>query len=93
MQNRALLNGDMIADLAQAVRFGREVALYLYVMGLKGVCVVIGTKIMVRMKENSDGYEKWQKWVQDVANVEKNWDWYMARFRRYWADTHPYGLR
>jgi len=92
-QNQALLNGGIVADLAQAVGVGKEVALYLYVMGLPGVCVVIGTKNPTHMKEDFEGYEKWQNWVDDVANEEKNWDWYMARFKHFWAVTHPYGPR
>jgi hypothetical protein len=57
-QNRALLNGSIVADLAQAVGVRKEVALYLYVMGLPGVCVVIGTKNPTHMKEDFEGYEK-----------------------------------
>jgi hypothetical protein len=92
-ENRALANGDMVADLAKAVHVGREVALYLYFMGLEGVCVVIRTQNPMRLKESVDGYAKWRKWVHDVANKGGNWDWYMARFRKYWDDAHPYGLQ
>jgi hypothetical protein len=43
-QNQAFLNGGTIVEVAEAVGVVKEVALYLCVMGLKGVCLVIGTK-------------------------------------------------
>jgi hypothetical protein len=84
-----LLNDGLIAELAQAVEVEKEVALYLCVMGLKGVCVVIGTKNLTHMKDNFDGYRKWRKWVFVVASKQKNWDWYMTKFKQLWAVTHP----
>jgi hypothetical protein len=75
-QNRALLNGGLIAEAAaKAVDVGKEVALYLCVMGWKGVCVVIGTTD--HLKENFEEYRKWQGWVDDAAN-KANWKRYMT---------------
>jgi hypothetical protein len=85
-QNRALLNGGTIAEVTEAVGVGTEVALYLCVMGLKGVCLVIGTKNLTHMIEVCEGY-KWQNWVDHAAN-KANWGQYMARFKSVWGLNH-----
>lgn len=59
-QNRALLNIGLIANVAQAVGVGKEVAMYLCVLGLEGVCLVIGTKNLTHIKEGFKGYKNWQ---------------------------------
>jgi hypothetical protein len=59
-QNRALLNIGLIANVAQAVGVGKEVAMYPCVLGLEGVCLVIGTKNLTHIKEGFKGYKNWQ---------------------------------
>ena len=55
-QNRELLKDGLIGEVAHVVSCRRGVAQHLCVKGLKGVCMVIGTKNLTHMKENFKGY-------------------------------------
>lgn len=79
--NPGLLKSGAVKDAAKEIGVSREVALYLCVMGLGNVSVLNGTTNAQRMREDLDGLETWQAWVEADANRER-WEAIMASFRR-----------
>lgn len=64
-----------------ALEVSREIAPYLLVSGLEGVCVVNGTKSEAHMREDFDGVNNWKRWIDENENNQRRWKEYMRSFR------------
>lgn len=83
--NKELLADDVVGDVAENLGVSREVALYLCVVGLEGVSVVNGTKSAEHMKEDMNGWTRWNIWVKEIGNKQL-WAECMVRFRQLIGD-------
>jgi diketogulonate reductase-like aldo/keto reductase len=79
--NQALLESDLLRDIASEVGVSREMALYLCVLGLPGsLQVVNGTKSEDHMREDLDSLRIFQQWYLSPDH-QTSWDQKMILFK------------
>ena len=78
--NKEIIGSKLVGEVPDRVGVGRQVAFYLLVTGLENVCVVNRTKSEVPMKEDWDGVERLETWMQQEDN-KASWDGMTRRFK------------
>lgn len=84
--NQALLESDLLLDIASDVGVSREMALYLCVLGLPGsMRVVNGTKSEEHMREDLDSLRIFEQWRLNPDH-QTSWDQKMIQFQNLIGD-------
>jgi len=79
--NQALLESDLLCDIASKVGVSREMALYLCVLSLPGsLRVVNGTKSEYHMREDLDSLRIFKQWYLNPDH-RTSWDQKMIQFK------------
>jgi len=86
--NPELLKSEIVGDVAEGVGVEREVALYGLVVGLKGICVLDGTKTEEHMKGDLEGVKKIVEFAEENEEV---WDSWVSDFRKLIGDFEEEG--
>ncbi|MCJ1339161.1 hypothetical protein MMC09_004450 [Bachmanniomyces sp. S44760] len=87
--NPSLLKSEVVTKVSEALRVSnwgqdvsKEVALYVLVMGLDGLCVLNGTTDEGRMRSDLAGLAVWKSWVGSRhGECERRWKRWMAELK------------
>lgn len=80
-RNDDVIAHDLVSNVASTLDVSSEVALYLLIRGLKGVCMVNGTQSESHIRGDVQGLEKWKYSVVKEGNGQK-WRSYIQQFEQ-----------